>query len=253
MLKVQNGWESHTLEQIAGLTSQQGSPRASVTAASPVSNRQPLHSSNSAMTSNLQRDRNADVSLDGVSAAGGATFDILDRAQRETNHHQRIGSGSHRRALAPPADIVPNSQRQHPHHANPLLNGYRSVNSVRPTASKQRTPSQNAAMEADAVETLLFMASPGNSGHHPSSGRPSSSAQISAPTSSSQPSPLTSEFPNRELLPTSSPHRRVVSSTAANRPETIELPSSRMHDDIDRMIDDMDDDSSPDTDVRFWI
>ncbi|KLJ11263.1 hypothetical protein EMPG_13436 [Blastomyces silverae] len=34
---------------------------------------------------------------------------------------------------------------------------------------KQRTPSQNALMEKDAIETLLFMSSPENSGYHPSS------------------------------------------------------------------------------------
>ncbi|OJD22622.1 hypothetical protein ACJ73_06029 [Blastomyces percursus] len=34
---------------------------------------------------------------------------------------------------------------------------------------KQRTPSQNALMEKDAIETLLFMSSPKNSGYHPNS------------------------------------------------------------------------------------
>ncbi|PGH18333.1 hypothetical protein AJ80_04511 [Polytolypa hystricis UAMH7299] len=34
---------------------------------------------------------------------------------------------------------------------------------------KQRTPSQNALMEQDAIETLLFMSSPENSGYHPNS------------------------------------------------------------------------------------
>ncbi|ODH20176.1 hypothetical protein ACO22_05953 [Paracoccidioides brasiliensis] len=34
---------------------------------------------------------------------------------------------------------------------------------------KLRTPSQNALMEKDAIETLLFMSSPENSGYHPSS------------------------------------------------------------------------------------
>jgi hypothetical protein len=34
---------------------------------------------------------------------------------------------------------------------------------------EQRTPAQNALMEQDAIETLLFMSSPENSGYHPSS------------------------------------------------------------------------------------
>ena len=65
--------------------------------------------------------------------------------------------------LAPPADIVPGSRRRPtPNDRGLQPRSYYS----RPTS--QRTPSQNAAMEADAVETLLFMASPNNSGYHPS-------------------------------------------------------------------------------------
>ncbi|WEW57285.1 hypothetical protein PRK78_002750 [Emydomyces testavorans] len=41
-------------------------------------------------------------------------------------------------------------------------------NSIHPLA-KQRTPSQNALMEQDAIETLLFMSSPENSGYFPTS------------------------------------------------------------------------------------
>ncbi|KMU85687.1 hypothetical protein CIHG_03727 [Coccidioides immitis H538.4] len=40
------------------------------------------------------------------------------------------------------------------------------LNSIHPLA-KLRTPSQNALMEQDAIETLLFMSSPENSGYYP--------------------------------------------------------------------------------------
>ncbi|EFW14887.1 hypothetical protein D8B26_000462 [Coccidioides posadasii str. Silveira] len=42
------------------------------------------------------------------------------------------------------------------------------LNSIHPLA-KLRTPSQNALMEQDAIETLLFMSSPENSGYYPGS------------------------------------------------------------------------------------
>lgn len=44
-------------------------------------------------------------------------------------------------------------------------------------SAKGRTPSQNAIMEQDAIETLLFMSSPGNSGYHPSTSSQNSQPQ----------------------------------------------------------------------------
>ncbi|KAF3401182.1 hypothetical protein DPV78_005627 [Talaromyces pinophilus] len=44
---------------------------------------------------------------------------------------------------------------------------------------KRRTPSQNALMEKDAIETLLFMSSPENSGYHSSSRARKSSMSVS--------------------------------------------------------------------------
>jgi hypothetical protein len=100
-------------------------------------------------------------------------------------------------------------------------------------------------MEADAVETLLFMASPGNSSsHHPSTSR---DMAPSAPTSS-QTSPLAADFPNHDLLlPLPSPQQRRVAFTDLPRatiPSTITV-SSRFEE-IDRMIDEMDDDDDDD-------
>lgn len=76
--------------------------------------------------------------------------------------------------LAPPADIVARApgrsdvtKRQPP----PLRTNNLCTNSspVTPPPKKQskiRTPSQQAEVEKDAVETLLFMSSPGGSGYH---------------------------------------------------------------------------------------
>lgn len=68
-----------------------------------------------------------------------------------------------RKGLAPPANIVARTgQPRRKPIPNIQLNTMKPPSPHRP-AMKHRTPSQNAAMEADAVETLLFMASPNHS------------------------------------------------------------------------------------------
>lgn len=193
MVKVENGWESNTLEEIEALTSQQSSPRASLKAHSRQSAGQALRSPGPTKTSSLRR-HGSSLSSEGTSVVSQSA-QADQRADKLINQQQKTASRSQKQGhvLAPPADIIPGARRR-PHHANPPPQGYASVNPTDHTGTQQRTPSQNAAMEADAVETLLFMASPGNSSHHPStSGGISSSARFSAPTSS-QPSPMRLEF-----------------------------------------------------------
>ncbi|KAL8663200.1 MAG: hypothetical protein Q9202_004046 [Teloschistes flavicans] len=98
--------------------------------------------------------------------------------------------------LAPPADIVPRNHHR-PDQANlqpsrldtsmSFKSGTEAVFSPlssstgphtpqqRPTSSV-RTPSQKTAMEQDALETLIFMSSPGNTGHFPAFRGPTSPA-----------------------------------------------------------------------------
>lgn len=184
MVKVQNGWESNSLGEIERLTSKHGSPRSPPTASALGSTAQTVRSPRTAMAPSLRRQGSSSLSSQGVSAPTGSS-QTDNSAHGATSHREGTANQSQKRALAPPANIVPGARRR-PHHANLPPNGYRSVNSARPTGTKQRTASQSAAMEADAVETLLFMASPGNSSHHPSTSR---DMAPSAPTSS-QTSPL---------------------------------------------------------------
>ncbi len=236
MVKVQHGWESNTLEEIESFASPHGSPRSSLTAIPPRPRGQTLQSPAAAMAPTLRRQGSSGISSEDV-LARPRRHQVDDEALGPSVPKQRAINRQQRRALAPPADIVPGTRRR-THHANEPPNGYRSVNSPGRTGTKQRTASQNAAMEADAVETLLFMASPGNSSHHPSaSSRMASSSRMSAPASS-QTSPFKSEFPSQELL--TSPHRRVAFADSSNTSHrTADLPSP-CHD-VDRMIDEMDD------------
>lgn len=87
-------------------------------------------------------------------------------------------------SLAPPADILSRNRvetgtpdtshffaARSPRLDSPISNRDRSPMTPARQRSSMRTASQNEAMEKDAVETLLFMSSPGNSGHHPPPGR----------------------------------------------------------------------------------
>ena len=79
--------------------------------------------------------------------------------------------------LAPPVDILPRIQHPKTSHKRPAqlqtkilpqpVVNTPSTPQRRPAAG-MRTPSQQAAVEKDAVETLLFMSSPGNSSYYPS-------------------------------------------------------------------------------------
>ena len=241
MVKVHNGWESNSLEEIESLTSQHASPRSPLTAISLSSTPRKLYSPKAAINPSLRRQGSSSLSSEGVPAAGSGSR-VDGGAQGSHSHRQRAGSRPQKRALAPPADIIPRARRR-PHHANPPLNGYKSVTSVNSIGAKQRTASQSAAMEADAVETLLFMASPGNSSHQPSSSRGMAPpAGMRAPTHSPNP-PLRRGRSGHEIL--ESPQRRAA---YIGLPETIPTAAhiTSKFDEIDRMIDEMDDTSTDD-------
>ena len=107
--------------------------------------------------------------------------------------------------LAPPAEIGPRRKRRSSaSHAPPPLLGssQRKHYSDLGSTSAPRTPNANATpragilrmpsqqAEKDAVDTLLFMSSPNNSGRVPHT-------SLDAQT---QPSPLRSEFPARRVM-----------------------------------------------------
>ena len=238
MYKVKTGNPSQSLDELESLASQ--SPRSSTSAFQ--SNRHAAESPRTAMAGDWRRK---------WSSSEGS--DVGVPAQPSSPAWSRSNGGAHppsnpasRRALAPPANIVPGSRRRPA--PNGVPNGPYAGGPYTPsrnlhvsTSTPKRTPSQNAAMEADAVETLLFMASPGNSGYHPNTnGAPESSLRSTAPMSSSQPSPLRTQFHYNEKL--SSPRRRVGFADTVPNQKTGDLSVEVR--DIDRMLDESSDDSS---------
>lgn len=145
------------------------------------------------------------------------------------------------RSLAPAADIRQSQVKRRPQQPNSATaNLGLTISSTPPRRQpqpklKQRTPSQNAAMEADAIEGLLFMSSPGNTGHHPY-----------ATTNSSQTSPLRSQFAPSDLTPKP---RRVQHGYSSS----ITGHAPRNGQDIDRVLDEMSSESSVDGDETAFL
>ena len=88
-------------------------------------------------------------------------------------------------------------------------------------------------MEQDAIETLLFMSSPGNSAYHPSSQRQQSTSHISQTSLSTESSTRGSQLQDSQAA--GEDHRR------AGQARYLEAQAG---DEIDRMLDQMEDSDS---------
>lgn len=218
MVKVQNGWQSRSLEELESL-SQRGSP-ISAFAETPHSDESrpkatklrlrrtestnSFHHSavvpeiipNESNTDNgahsLVKTPIEETSITSSLQAhqAGRTYESFWRehsANSVSKYVQTQDQSIGRPSLAPPVDILPRSRRR-PYSLKTQPNLKTNTNAKHPTEhvtdssisnlvispatpenpSSVRTASQNAAMEKDAVETLLFMSSPGNSNHYPS-------------------------------------------------------------------------------------
>lgn len=237
MIKVQNGWQSRTFDEVESLASQ--SPRSTVSGFQPFNESRSLLSPRTVMTRKYQRESSESDSSD-------STVALESRGLVNMVTSPPVPP---RRALAPPLDIMPGSRRRPTPNASyhgahgPQVQA-RHLHSLRPITS-QRTPSQNAAMEADAVETLLFMASPSNSGYNP----PNRASQESSSSRAnqifaSQTSPLRTQFSQTSMT---SPKKVAFSeqdlSTAAADKAAL----------IDRMLDELSDDSDGSLERAFRL
>lgn len=147
-----------------------------------------------------------------------------------------------------------------------------SANPARPMPT-QRTPSQNAMMEKDAIETLLFMSSPENSGYHPNSQQTQQSERSfnSFPTLSSvsmsteiSSNPTMETNMNKNSPPPSHLSRKVSSAEDEKNGTnagsyTHQAGANRVGlehqagDEIDRMLDAMGDSDSEDDWYRPYV
>lgn len=221
MVKVQNGWQTRSLDELESIASasprSHASPFQGLGRGSPSSPRGPPISK---MTRKWSDSSSSESSLTGPRS----TLPSVTSNTLKPNGH---------RSLAPPADIVPSSRRR----PTPNEAAWHGLSTSQPHSqslssqsrpSSQRTPSQNAAMEADAVETLLFMASPSNSGYHASTSQASQESNLRSTLTnwSAQTSPLRTQF----------------SQTSVTSPKRVAFEDQTLHgksksEAIDRMID----------------
>ncbi|MCJ1429161.1 hypothetical protein MMC29_007074 [Sticta canariensis] len=219
MVKVQNGWEAHSFDELESL-SQQASPISAVsemrrsfessrsnvkdvlidraafansserTTATPDNSHSTPHICNGASTFDCSSSQVVDSAHPTPTSVVGPTYESFWREHSTSSalkHAQSRSPLAGGPSLAPPVDILPrsrrrsNSLRTQPPSIDTRNHSYHNSRSNRTAASDlvtglttppkreftSRTPSQKAAMEQDAVETLLFMSSPGNSGHQP--------------------------------------------------------------------------------------
>lgn len=239
MVKVNNGWQGHSIDEVESLASQ---------VASPTSSTSTLHGRQGA---------SASPRVPAVSGRQRASSNVTSPTLYHPSHSRtyesfwRDGNSkpltltspvSQVPTLAPPAPIQPRQSGQgharrssnarfapaylsHPHHPSPHTPAQPSPLQSTPSQGAMRTsnvdpilfsPHQNVR-EQEALETLMFMSSPGNSAnvkHAFPSSQPSQSVQPS------QPQPRNG---GRTALPTS----RLGAGAEMSGPARKSLPTAR--------------------------
>ncbi|KAI4209610.1 MAG: hypothetical protein LQ351_007459 [Letrouitia transgressa] len=282
MFKMQNGWQSHTLADLEGKSSAQVSPVFALSDQRPPVTPRKAYTNKGRRTlpSSINRlcDKGTTVPISRSLPSGypnkapglGATQKqpkcLTSHASRgvvngahESYNKQKYQSASERRvqsrpsinhtpSLAPPANIWPrNSQHSQLSHEEPRFldtdqdyrpRSSRRVFSTSASASPSsqqayptRSPSQKAADEKDAVETLVLMSSPSNPGTQRSSKMP---LEILPKTPVANPIYLSVGLEAGHRHKTHR-ERKIINPTR--------LPRSS---DIDRVLDEMTDESSSD-------
>lgn len=278
MLKVQHGWQSHNIGELEQLTSSrtlqipagpdQRRPPAYPIASSPSAEDLQFMRPSA---------RSFDMPDDGSGSWSKTTINTTDSvAQKESTDHQRPsfqvapsyesfwreheGGGGQivtnarnilveGPSLAPAVDIIPRNSRRldslvsqpPPLRTSNLRNPKGPINPRTPSPKKSstmRTPSQQAAVEKDAVETLLFMSSPGNSDYRPHTAPSGTPLRSTFAPYASQASPTSASVSKEGTL--SALQQQQPPNVQANRP----LSDA----DINRMLDKMPDTSSSDDD-----
>lgn len=207
MIKVQNGWQTHNISELENMASNQASTVFTVSDAPQLDKRHLPTNLPSDQSKSMQLSertaaapkyacfspRNGAMNPDYTSRdLQHENFEFNSRptnvgAAYESFWRDHEASGTSRPTetpiegplLAPPAHIAARASRrsdmmknQPPPLAPPLRTNDFDTDfaNITPPPKRQpkfRTPSQQAEVEKDAVETLLFMSSPGSSGYYP--------------------------------------------------------------------------------------
>ncbi|KAK2016027.1 hypothetical protein LZ32DRAFT_525599 [Colletotrichum eremochloae] len=215
MLKVNHGWQSHSIDEVESMASQ---------AASPTSSHSTLHGRNEPSASpraNMARYAPTSAATTASTNPSPATYESFWKEGQRSAYSSTSPPASHQNApaLAPPAPIQPSRPMHNPRrNSNPrytptLLSHSHSAsphtpsqqnNNATPNQRLGRTPLLDPVLfsphqnvrEQDAIESLLFMSSPGNSANMKNTYLSSMAA---------------SNMPSRHTLPSSQPRKSLPS------------------------------------------
>lgn len=185
MVKVNHGWQSHSIDEVESLASQAASPTSST---STVHGRPGISASpRVTLTAMRHGTQSAGISPIRQQPPQGRTYDSFWRGSNaRPQHHSASPPATQVPMLAPPAAIQPgrstymnprrNSNARYTpaylsHQASPHTPAQPSPLQSTPGAASMRTPQTDPILfsphqnvrEQEALETLLFMSSPGNS------------------------------------------------------------------------------------------
>ncbi|KAK2002986.1 hypothetical protein LX36DRAFT_186138 [Colletotrichum falcatum] len=215
MLKVNHGWQSHSIDEVESMASQAASPTSS------HSTLQGRHEPSASPRANMARYAPTSAATTASSNTSPATYESFwKEGQRSAYSSTSPPAASHNApALAPPAPIQPSRPMHNPRrNSNPrytptLLSHSHSASphtpsqqnhSATPNQRLGRTPLLDPVLfsphqnvrEQDAIESLLFMSSPGNSANMKNNYLSSMAA---------------STMPSRHALPGSQPRKSLPS------------------------------------------
>ncbi|KAL6719922.1 hypothetical protein ACLMJK_001843 [Lecanora helva] len=279
MVKVQNGWQSQNINDLERMTSHPGSPSSAASEGRRHYRFPASENSSAGFGQHMQASVNASKTTKGGSQSphkalqyaangsyypewesmhsqsprAGMAYETFWRNHEENTAHKTFALQSPRNegpALAPPVEFSPpKSKLQDIVNRQPPVSNVNVLSKPRPllvpkTPSPKkppnlRTPSQQAAVEKDAVESLLFMSSPNNPGYLPRGGLLGNPQKSDSVTQMS-PNPRPKEFPRSS----SRGEPRLRSSLPHPRQSISRRQSSG--DQMDKMLDEMPDTSSSD-------
>ncbi|TVY23622.1 hypothetical protein LHYA1_G007627 [Lachnellula hyalina] len=192
MVKVNNGWQSNSIDEVESMASQAGSPTSST---STLHGRRNLITSPRAAIANIQGQTSSISSNSGTPAPSG-DFDLYSRSdQPHSTYITTIRDPEIQQAPTIPGQGS-NSSIHSPNPKTPNRGSHRENPAI-------QTPLQKTIQEQDAIETLMFMSSPGNSGNMKHNFPPPPPRNRDSPLQS----PLRTEFNTQDRR---KPHGRKV-------------------------------------------
>jgi hypothetical protein len=257
MAKVKNGWESLPINEVETIASQSASPSSTT---STINGRlrpnlsPPTRLESAQLLSSLSQSTVPPPTSQGSQLSGSQQPRTYDSFWREQSLRQTQLSASmspqstqQQAALGPPVDLYarPSHLRRSPSKTSQqrglqpnssdlsvtsTTSGPNGLTSP-PTLAPQQYQAQKSAQEQNAIETLLFMSSPGNpplpyfGAAGAAAGSQTQTSRVASPLKTSFPAQASASLPNKASIPTTGPnaghHGSASTSSSSTTPKPI--------------------------------